>query len=156
MTARDVHTQLDLVIAQRRWTTDECVRHFANAAIALGEPATLSAAQLKRWRRGRVKDLPRPTACRVAEHLFGHPIEGLLAPASAVSRLATTRVPADPTDHDLDPAGPGATAWADRSAGPIPHRAPSSIPTAWGPGPPNRPHDPTGLYLLEGELDPSR
>lgn len=73
-------TLLDVLIASRRWTVEECVRHFSVMARELGEPATLSPAQLKRWRRGLVNGLPRPTACRVAERLFGHPIEELLGP----------------------------------------------------------------------------
>ena len=32
-----------------------------------------------RWRRGRLTGLPRPTACRVAERLFGYSMEELLA-----------------------------------------------------------------------------
>jgi hypothetical protein len=130
MTVHTMRTLLDVVIAGRRWTAEECVQHFAAAARSLGEPATLSAAQLKRWRRGRVKDLPRPTACRVAEHLFGHPIEALLAPA--------------PVDHDpaRPPAGdvirpptsqPPTPRWALRLDGP------------------ERPADP---YQLDGEFDP--
>jgi hypothetical protein len=73
-------TTLDVLIVARRWTAEECVRHFADTATAMGEPATLSATQLKRWRRGRLSGLPRPTACRVAEQLFGFPAEELFAP----------------------------------------------------------------------------
>jgi hypothetical protein len=78
--ARDGRTLLDAVITARRWTAEECVRHFADAATTMGEPATLSTAQLKRWRRGLVIGLPRPTACRVAEQVFGYPVEALFAP----------------------------------------------------------------------------
>jgi hypothetical protein len=97
MTDRDVRTLVDAVITARRWTTNECVRHFADTAADLGEPATLSAAQLKRWRRGRLSGLPRPTACRVAERLFGYPIEELLA-----------SIPPDylPPRHGVVPATP--------------------------------------------------
>jgi hypothetical protein len=106
MTGRDVRTLVDAVIAARRWTTDECVRHFADAAADLGEPATLSAAQLKRWRRGRLAGLPRPTACRVAEQLFGYPIEELLAPIPPDylpprHGAVPATPPPVPTDHDF-------------------------------------------------------
>jgi hypothetical protein len=78
--AKGGRTLLDAVITARRWTAEECVRHFTDTATTMGEPATLSTAQLKRWRRGLVLGLPRPTACRVAEQVFGYPVEALFAP----------------------------------------------------------------------------
>lgn len=83
-------TLLDAVVIARRWTSEECLQRFAAAAQELGEPATLSLAQLKRWRRGGLNGLPRPTACRVAEHLFGYPIEDLFGPPAAVTTSPTT------------------------------------------------------------------
>lgn len=77
-------TLLDQVISERRWTSEDAVRAFEAGAAASNERATLTVSQLKRWRRGEVTGLPRPSACRVAEVVFGHRIEELLGPPRSV------------------------------------------------------------------------
>jgi hypothetical protein len=42
---------------------------------------TISARSLDRWCSGQVATMPRPDACRVLEHMFGHPVSALLGPS---------------------------------------------------------------------------
>jgi hypothetical protein len=42
---------------------------------------TVSSRQWERWYSGSVRTEPYPDACRVLEHLFGYPVQQLLAPA---------------------------------------------------------------------------
>lgn len=72
-------TVLDALLDDRRWTNEDMLREFEATARAMGESATLSLAQLKRWLRGDTP-LPRPSACRVLERMFGHPAPSLLTP----------------------------------------------------------------------------
>lgn len=55
---------------------------------------TVSSRQWERWYSGNVKTEPHPDACRVLEHLFGYPIQKLLAPDSraGIRRDAETSV----------------------------------------------------------------
>jgi hypothetical protein len=131
--ARDGRTLLDAVITARRWTAEECVRHFADAATTMGEPATLSTAQLKRWRRGLVIGLPRPTACRVAEQVFGYPVEALFAPPPpGWSPTALTTQTSPPSGGCCDvrrasrPHRAGGEARDAASGGPSPHPRPGA------------------------------
>lgn len=84
-------TLLRVLVIERHWqkyTTFE--RQFRRAAAELaeqqGEPelkkATVSPRQFERWYSGKVKTEPYPDACRILEHMFGHPIRQLLEPAS--------------------------------------------------------------------------
>jgi hypothetical protein len=95
----DRGTLLRLLVRQRHWQKFETFQvQFARAAARLaqqeGEPAlasaTISARSWERWLTGKVKTEPRPDACRVLEHMFGHPVCQLLRPASDAS-LALTR-----------------------------------------------------------------
>ncbi len=73
-------TRLAALLAGRHQTREEVLEDFYERARKLGEPATLSLRQLDRWLTGQMTGLPRPTACRVAEALWGEPIQRLLAP----------------------------------------------------------------------------
>src|SRR5215475_8520607 len=73
-------TRLAELLARGHQTHEEAVAAFNERARQLGEPATLSVRQLDRWLKGRLSGLPRPTACRVAEALWGEPVEQLLSP----------------------------------------------------------------------------
>jgi hypothetical protein len=52
---------------------------FERKAREMGEDATLSVRQLRRWMEGRT-DRPRPVSRRVAEEFWGHSLEALLSP----------------------------------------------------------------------------
>jgi tetratricopeptide (TPR) repeat protein len=73
-------TRLAALLAGRHQTHEEVLAEFHERARQLGETATLSLRQLDRWLTGKMTGLPRPTACRVAEALWGEPIARLLAP----------------------------------------------------------------------------
>jgi transcriptional regulator with XRE-family HTH domain len=84
-------TLLRALIAQRHWQNFRTFEaQFRRAARELadreGEPGlaklTVSSRQWERWYAGGVKTEPYPDACRVLEHLFGYPVQRLLAPAA--------------------------------------------------------------------------
>ena len=56
MSGRVPRTHLDALIAARRWTVPETLRRFSTTAADLGESATLSEVQLKRWRHGLLRE----------------------------------------------------------------------------------------------------
>lgn len=83
-------TLLRALITERHWQrfgTFEA--QFRRAARELAEREsdpdvanlTVSSRQWERWYMGSVKTEPHPDACRVLEHMFGYPIQQLLAPA---------------------------------------------------------------------------
>ncbi|MCI0686493.1 MAG: hypothetical protein L0Y54_04535, partial [Sporichthyaceae bacterium] len=85
-------TLLRVLLVARHWQGFETFRtQYERAATdlaeATGEPRlrglTISERQFERWYAGAVKTRPFPVQCRVLEHLFGHAIDDLLAPASA-------------------------------------------------------------------------
>lgn len=88
----DGPTVLRVLIAERHWrkfATFE--RQFRRAAGELAEQqdepelakVSVSPRQFERWYSGKVRTTPHPDACRVLEFMFGLPVAGLLAPASA-------------------------------------------------------------------------
>jgi transcriptional regulator with XRE-family HTH domain len=87
-------TLLRALIAERHWQTFRAFQaQFRRAARDLaerdGDPdlakLTVSSRQWERWYSGGVKTEPYPDACRVLEHMFGHPVQQLLAPANQAS-----------------------------------------------------------------------
>jgi DNA-binding XRE family transcriptional regulator len=81
-------TLLRALIEQRHWQRFRTFQlQFQRAAQELaereGDPdlakLTISSRQWERWYSGEVKTEPFPDACRVLEHMFGHPIRQLLA-----------------------------------------------------------------------------
>jgi transcriptional regulator with XRE-family HTH domain len=83
-------TLLRVLIAERHWQRFQVFEaQFRRAARELaerdGDPdlakLTVSSRQWERWYSGNVRTEPYPDACRVLEHLFGYPVQQLLAPA---------------------------------------------------------------------------
>jgi transcriptional regulator with XRE-family HTH domain len=81
-------TLLRALIAERHWQRFQTFEaQFRRAARELaereGEPdlakLTVSSRQWERWYAGNVKTEPYPDACRVLEHMFGYPVQQLLA-----------------------------------------------------------------------------
>jgi transcriptional regulator with XRE-family HTH domain len=81
-------TLLRALVAERHWQKFKTFEaQFRRAAKDLadreGEPdlakLTVSARQWERWYSGDVKTEPYPDACRVLEHMFGYPVQQLLA-----------------------------------------------------------------------------
>jgi transcriptional regulator with XRE-family HTH domain len=84
-------TLLRALIAERHWQTFRAfAAQFRRAAGELaerdGDPdlakLTVSPRQWERWCSGSVKTEPYPDACRVLEHMFGYPVQQLLASAN--------------------------------------------------------------------------
>src|SRR5229473_3675982 len=89
-TASHDPTLLRVLIIQRHWQKFSAFEsQFRRAAGDLaeqeGEPrlgkVTVSRRQFERWYAGKVKTEPYPDSCRVLEHMFGCPVQQLLAPA---------------------------------------------------------------------------
>ena len=87
-------TLLRTLIAQRHWQNFRAFQtQFRRAARELAErerdpdlaKLTVSSRQWERWYSGNVKTEPYPDASRVLEHMFGYPVQELLAPAEQVS-----------------------------------------------------------------------
>ena len=87
-------TLLRALITERHWQRFRTFEaHFRRAAQELaerdGDPdlarLTVSSRQWERWYSGNVRTEPYPDACRVLEHLFGYPVQQLLAPAGQQS-----------------------------------------------------------------------
>ncbi len=85
-------TLLSTLLRKRHWRVFRTFEvQFARAAREVAEreqePAianvTVSPRTFERWYHGQVKNMPRPDASRVLEHLFGLPVEQLLGPADA-------------------------------------------------------------------------
>jgi tetratricopeptide (TPR) repeat protein len=104
-------TRLAALLASTHQTHEEAVAAFNERARQLRESATLSVRQLDRWLSGRLTRLPRPTACRVAQSLWGEPIQHLLAPppvshsaarpiAAADTMVPSAKPPPDPPAAD--------------------------------------------------------
>jgi transcriptional regulator with XRE-family HTH domain len=83
-------TLLRALIAERHWQNFRTFEgQFRRAARELAgrdrDPdlakLTVSSRQWERWYSGNVKTEPYPDACRVLEHMFGHPVSQLLSPA---------------------------------------------------------------------------
>lgn len=81
-------TVLRALIAQRHWQRFQTFEaQFRHAARELAKrdhdpdlaKLTVSSRQWERWYAGNVKTEPHPDACRVLEHMFGYPIQQLLA-----------------------------------------------------------------------------
>jgi hypothetical protein len=124
-------TLLAEFLHQRYWTLEDFLEQFTKAAKAL--PAStakhdkttyVSDRQAKRWLAGTVT-LPRPSACRVLEHMFRRPAAELLRPpppptAQPLPAAAGTAAapPAEPAAHRpvFSPAQPH-PAYAEGEAG---------------------------------------
>jgi len=87
-------TVLAALVAASDRTHEEHVVEFNRLAARLGERATLSVRQFERWLVGELNTLPRPTARRVAEALWGKPIHELLGPLAGTPPLAKPEVEA--------------------------------------------------------------
>jgi len=83
-------TLLRALIAERHWQRFPAFEaQFRRAARELAErdadpdlaKLTVSSRQWERWYSGNVRTEPYADACRVLEHLFGYPVQQLLAPA---------------------------------------------------------------------------
>jgi transcriptional regulator with XRE-family HTH domain len=81
-------TLLRSLITERHWQKFRAFQaQFRRAARDLaerdGDPdlakLTVSSRQWERWYSGNVKTEPHPDACRVLEHMFGYPVQQLLA-----------------------------------------------------------------------------
>jgi hypothetical protein len=93
-------TFLRLLITARHWQKFETFEaQFRRAAAELGaqqdEPrlrtVTVSVRQFERWYSGQVKTRPHPDSCRVLEHMFGQPVDQLLASANQVTSQTILR-----------------------------------------------------------------
>ncbi|MFC0530254.1 hypothetical protein [Phytohabitans kaempferiae] len=92
-----VPTVLEAELRRRRWSREDAARELTRAARDLGIVGgwSLSLRQLDRWLSGEVR-IPRGVACRVAEHVFGRPIEVLLGPVRPVSADPESEAPVAP------------------------------------------------------------
>jgi len=81
-------TLLRALIIERHWQRFKTFEaQFRRAARELAErerdpglaKLTVSSRQWERWYAGSVKTEPHPDACRVLEHMFGYPVQQLLA-----------------------------------------------------------------------------
>jgi tetratricopeptide (TPR) repeat protein len=98
-------TRLADLLARTHQTHEEAVAAFNERARQLREPATLSVRQLDRWLSGQLVGLPRPTACRVAQSLWGEPIQDLLAPPTATEPVPAPSPAADDPPPQPAPGG---------------------------------------------------
>jgi transcriptional regulator with XRE-family HTH domain len=97
-------TLLRTLIVQRHWQSFRAFQtQFRRAARELAErerdpglaKVTVSSRQWERWYSGNVKTEPYPDASRVLEHMFGYPVQQLLAIAETGGRQPDKqRVPA--------------------------------------------------------------
>lgn len=109
-------TLLRALIAERHWQKFPTFHaRFRRAARELAEreqdpdlaKLTISPRQWERWYAGKVKTEPYPDACRVLEHMFGYPVQQLLAPhvgserslAQSANESADEPSPGQPTDE---------------------------------------------------------
>jgi len=83
-------TLLRTLITARHWQRYETFAvQFARAARKLADEdgeedlakVSVSGRQFERWYGGKLRTLPHPDACRILEHMFGYPVQRLLAPA---------------------------------------------------------------------------
>lgn len=90
-------TLLRTLITARHWQRYETFAvQFTRAAKRLAEQEgekelakmSVSARQFERWYGGKLRTLPHPDACRILEHMFGYPVQQLLAPADRPSQEA--------------------------------------------------------------------
>jgi transcriptional regulator with XRE-family HTH domain/tetratricopeptide (TPR) repeat protein len=97
-------TLLRALITQRHWQRFQTFEaQFRHAARELAEhehdpdlaKLTVSSRQWERWYAGSVKTEPHPDACRVLEHMFGYPVQQLLA-----TRETGSNQPYGPSDDD--------------------------------------------------------
>jgi hypothetical protein len=88
-------TLLRTLITARHWQRYETFAvQFARAARKLaGEEGeedlakvSVSARQFERWYGGKLRTTPHPDACRILEHMFGYPVQQLLAQADRPSQ----------------------------------------------------------------------
>ncbi len=88
-------TLLRTLITARHWQRYETFAvQFKRAARKLADEEgedelakmSVSARQFERWYGGKLRTLPHPDACRILEHMFGYPVQQLLAPADRPSQ----------------------------------------------------------------------
>lgn len=99
-------TLLGAVIAARQQSQAEAVREFNAYGQRHDKDATLSGRTLYRWLQGMVKTSPLAAQRRVAEQLWGFPMDELLAepPPEALLRLQLTRGARQEPARGGDPA----------------------------------------------------
>ena len=84
-------TVLELELRRRHWSREEALVELDRTARDMGVRGyALSLRQLDRWLGGAVRT-PRGPACRVAERLFGKPIDILLGPVAPTPSLPAPR-----------------------------------------------------------------
>lgn len=102
-------TLLRTLITARHWQRYETFavqfkRAAGKLASEVGEEElakmSVSARQFERWYGGKLRTLPHPDACRILEHMFGRPVQQLLAPAGRASQETSLILGQD----DLPPA----------------------------------------------------
>jgi hypothetical protein len=110
-------TLLRALIIERHWQRFKTFEaQFRRAAKALAEreddkdlaKLTISSRQWERWYSGAVKTAPHPDACRVLEHMFGHPVKQL---------LATGEVRQEPAEYSLNEPVRGSAPFISRPFG---------------------------------------
>jgi hypothetical protein len=94
-------TLLRTLITARHWQRFETFavqfeRAAGKLAVEDGEPGlakvSVSVRQFERWYGGKVRTSPHPDSCRILEHMFGYPVQQLLAPATRLSHeISLTR-----------------------------------------------------------------
>lgn len=101
-------TRLEQVAQQARLTVAEFCERFAATSHRLaeagqGRPSTVSDRQAQRWLSGNV-GLPRPSACRVLDEMFGEPVEVLFGPPAPQQQLLPAPKAKDAVRQPADPA----------------------------------------------------
>jgi transcriptional regulator with XRE-family HTH domain len=122
-------TLLRALITERHWQRFQTFEaQFRYAAKELAErehdpdlaKLTVSSRQWERWYAGNVKTEPHPDACRVLEHMFGYPIQQLLATRETGSESPDKNTesgreyqkgPAGPDEHPEDEDTLGLMEW---------------------------------------------
>jgi transcriptional regulator with XRE-family HTH domain len=108
-------TLLRALITERHWqrfpTFEARFRRAARELAELdGDPdlakLTVSSRQWERWYSGNLKTEPHPDACRVLEHMFGYPVQQLLAARDSGGQHADDHH-AEGREHSLARSLPG-------------------------------------------------
>lgn len=78
-------TLLAQLLRERHWSVHDFRRRYEAVSRSLsdGRRLCIGERQAKRWLTGSVTGKPYPAACLVLEHMFGRPVEDLLAPPPA-------------------------------------------------------------------------
>jgi hypothetical protein len=133
-------TLLRALITARHWQRYETFAvQFERAARRLadqeGEPdlakVSVSVRQFERWYAGKLRTSPHPDACRVLEHMFGHSVRQLLAPAAPAREVSPVPGQDEPRTPAAAPLPEGRTraprAPIPETFGTTPEPAPSDL-----------------------------